>query len=129
MEKKFEKEKTTIQKPIMILYIVLIIGGLMGFGALYYNYKKDNEKTYIDSPKIGDVYAMELKSGRFSTARVEKVNKDSIYVTYNDYEIDDANKIDDIDLDRNYTISKDVTTHNKIQELFIKGTIYEVTRK
>jgi hypothetical protein len=78
---------------------------------------------------VGDIYAMELKNGRFSTARIDKVNKDSIYVTYNDYEIDNATKIDEIDIDRNYNLSKDVTTLKKIQELFNNGTIYEVTRK
>jgi hypothetical protein len=130
MESKFQKEKTTTIKPIIIvLYTVLIIAGLMGFGALYYNYKKDNEKTYINSPKVGDIYAMELKNGRFSTARIDKVNKDSIYVTYNDYEIDTSTKIDEIDIDRNYNLSKDVTTLKKIKELFNNGTIYEVTRK
>ena len=39
-------------KPIWIVAISLLsLGLLMGFGALYYNYRKDKEKTYIENPK------------------------------------------------------------------------------
>jgi hypothetical protein len=129
MDNKIKKEKKTIEKPIMMLYILLFIAGLMGFGALYYNYKKDKEKTYISNPQKGDVYSMALKNGHYSTARVGQVKTDSIYLTYNDYEIDVASKIDEIDIPRNYSIDIHVTTQKILEELFNKDTIYEITRK
>ena len=129
MEKEIKKEKKTIEKPIMILYIVLIIAGLMGFGALYYNYRKSKEKTYISNPKKGDVYSIRLKNGHFSTARVGLIKKDSIYLTHNDYEIDLAEKIDEIDIARNYSINIQATTQKTLVEQFNKDTIYEITRQ
>ncbi len=131
MNSKFqiEKEKKVLSKPLIVLYIILSIAGLMVFGALYYNYKKDKEKTYIANPHKEDVYSVELDNGHFSTMKVEKVNKDSIYITNNDYEIDMSDKIDEIDINRNYTIDIDVTIQKDLQKLFNKGIIYSIDRK
>ncbi|WP_395044996.1 hypothetical protein [Flavobacterium sp.] len=131
MDSKFqiEKEKKGLSKPLIVLYIILSIAGLMAFGALYYNYRKDKEKTYIANPQKGDVYSVELDNGHFSTIRVGQVNKDSIYITNNDYEIDMSDKIDEIDIDRNYTLDRAVTTQKDLEKLFNKGIIYSIDRK
>lgn len=101
----------------------------MAFGALYYNYRKDKEKTYISDPKVGDVYEMELKSGFFSTAKVLQVTNDSVFVTLNKLETDQQKGISEIDIDRNYGIFKNAYTRKEIERLFTQDTIYAINRK
>lgn len=124
-------EKETTKSKGGIKWVLSILGGmavLMGLGALYYNYRKDKEKTYLSNPKIGDIYEMELKSGHFSTAKIVSITKDSIYVTYNNYETDKAEGIDEIDIERNYGIFKDGFTKKKIETLFAQDSIFAINR-
>jgi hypothetical protein len=128
LDVKVEKEKQSMGKPIWILYILLTMGVLMGFGALYYNYRKDKEKTYIKDPKKGDVYEMELKNGYFSTAKVVFVRNDSIFVTYNNLKTDQTKGISEIDIERNYGIFKGAYSKKKIEKLFAQDSIFAINR-
>jgi hypothetical protein len=110
------------------LYIVFAIAIAMGMGALYYNYRKDKEKTYVADPKIGDVYEMELKNGHFSTSKVVLVTKDSIYVTPNNYETNEAKGISEIDIERNYGIFKEAYSKKKLESLFAQDSIFAINR-
>jgi hypothetical protein len=60
--------------------------------------------------------------------RVDKVTKDSVYITYNDYIVDKSSGTDKIDIDKNYTLEKDVMTAKDLQELYKKETIYSIDR-
>ena len=94
---KFEVEKKKKKGgPIIALYIIGAMAVAMGLGALYYNYRKDKEKTYLSNPKKGDVYEMVMKSGRYSTAKIIHITKDSIFVTANSYETDKLEGISEI---------------------------------
>ena len=88
---------------------------------------KDNEQAYLKDPKAGDVYSFKVDK-EYSTMRVDKVTKDSVYITYNDYIVDQSSGTDKIDIDKNYTLEKDVMTAKDLQELYKKETIYSIDR-
>jgi len=124
-----QKETSRMRKPIWIVSITLLsIAVLMAFGALYYNYRKDKEKTYIENPKKGDVYEMEVENGYFSTAKVVFVRNDSVFVTYNNYKTDKTGGISEIDIDRNYGIFKGAYSKKKLEKLFVQDSIFAINR-
>lgn len=125
-EVQLKKKKN---KGLIITVSVLgTIAVAMAFGALYYNHRKDKEKTYISDPKVGDVYEMELKSGFFSTAKILEVTHDSVFMTMNRLETDQQKGISEIDIDRNYGIFKNAYSRKEIERLFTQDTIYAINR-
>lgn len=116
-------------KPIWIVTITLVsIALLMAFGALYYNYRKDKEKTYVANPKVGDVYEMIDAEGYYSTAKVLYVRNDSIFVTVNNMKTDQAKGLSEIDIDRNYGILKDAYSKKRLESLFAQDSIFAINR-
>ncbi|RKS02733.1 hypothetical protein [Flavobacterium sp. 102] len=113
---------------IITLSILGVMAIAMTFGALYYNYRKDKEKTYISNPKVGDVYEIEMRSGNFSTAKVLQVTQDSVYTTENNLETDQLKGISEIDIDRNYGILKNAHSRKEIERLFMQDTIFAINR-
>lgn len=122
-------QKNKKLKPIWIVTITIVgIALLMAFGALYYNYRKDKEKTYVANPKVGDVYEMVDKDGYYSTAKVLSVRNDSIFVTVNNMKTDQAKGISEIDIDRNYGILKDAYSKKRLESLFAQDSIFAINR-
>ncbi|WP_395044997.1 hypothetical protein [Flavobacterium sp.] len=124
-----EKEKSGLKTPIWMFSGLFVIAALVAIAFYVSGQTKDKEQTYIKNPKAGDVYSIKADDGNFTTMRVDKVTKDSIYFTYNDYLTDQSTGISKIDVDKNYTIEKDVTTQKNLQELYKKETIYSIDRE
>ncbi|WP_395063822.1 hypothetical protein [Flavobacterium sp.] len=123
-----EKEKYPVKTPIWMFSGFGVVAVLVGIAMFISSQTKDKEQAYIKNPKVGDVYSFKVEK-EYSTMRVDKVTKDSIYFTYNDYIVDKSSGIDKIDIEKNYTIEKDVTTQKALQELYKKETIYSIDRK
>lgn len=122
-------QKNKKLKPIWIVTITIVgIALLMAFGALYYNYRKDKEKTYVANPKVGDVYEMVDKDGYYSTAKVLSVRNDSIFVTVNNMKTDQAKGLSEINIDRNYGILKDAYSKKRLESLFAQDSIFAINR-
>ncbi len=124
-----QETKSKKLKPIWIVTITIIgIALLMGIGALYYNYRKAKEKTYIENPKVGDVYEMKIEDGFYSTAKVLTVRNDSIFVTVNNMKTDQAKGLSEIDIDRNYGLFKEAYSKKKLESLFAQDSIFAINR-
>lgn len=124
-----DKEKHGIKTPIwMFSGLFLIITGI-AYGFYSSDKTDKDEAEYIKNPKSRDVYSIMNLAAHYTTVRVDKVIKDSVYFTENDYETDQTTGIEDIDLPKNYTISKGVLSKKNIQELYKKETIFEVNRR
>lgn len=124
-----QPEKKKSKSGLIITVSILgVMAVAMAFGALYYNYRKDKEKTYISNPKVGDVYEIEMRSGNFSTAKVLQVTHDSVYTTENNLETDQLKGISEIDIDRNYGILKNAYSRKEIERLFMQDTIFAINR-
>lgn len=124
-----ENEKNgSVKFPLWTFSGAVIVLLLSGFGIYQSKVDDDNEAKYIKDPKKGDVYFMKLKNGFFTTLRIDEVKKDSLYVTYNNYETDLESGIDKINIDENYKNEKYVCDRKVIEDLFKKDTIYTIER-
>jgi len=129
IQQKFELEKHTgvpIKHFAGIGIIALIIAGIS-----YSSFKhKEDEAKYIVDPMIGDVYSTETtSSGYFTTAKVAKVTNDSVFVIFNDYEIDKKHSTSQIDKAENYkTENMEGYTLNELQQLYKDEVIYNIER-
>lgn len=116
--------------PITHFSLLIIIGICVAFG-LYSDYKTDSESAdYAQNPKVGDVFFETTNSGKYSTSRVTKVTKDSVYVTLNNMEISQKSKLPKINIDGNFTTAKAAYSRKQIVDFYKdKKTIYEIQRK
>lgn len=124
-----EKEKNPVKFPIWMFSGSFIIAALIGFAVYKSNETEKNEAEYIKKPKVGDVYSIKISDAHFTTARVDKIDKDSVYLTDNDYETDKTTGIDEIDVSKNYTIVKEALSKKEVQEAYKKEKIFAITRK
>ncbi len=124
-----EKEKSPVKFPVWMFSGLFVIAALVGFGVYKSNETDKNEAEFVKNPKVGDVYSIKVSDAHFTCARVDKIDKDSVYLTDNDYETDKTTGVDDIDVSKNYTTEKEVLTKKEIQDAFKKEKIFAITRK
>lgn len=128
IQRKFEIEKHT-GVPLKHFTGLAII--LIGIGYLAYSGSKhkDDEAQFIKAPAIGDVYSILSESkGQYTTMKVTSVTQDSVYVVFNDYEIDKRSAIYKIDKDANYGDYIDGYTKEEIVSLYNEKSIYNIDR-
>ena len=88
-----------------------------------------NNKIYIEDPQVGDVYSITTeKNGYYSSLKISEIKNDSVFVIFNDYEIDKRSKIYKIDKDQIYTSDSEGYTKSELKDLFNKGIIYDIDR-
>ncbi len=127
--KKEYKEINSMVKPpfwqyagVAAVVIGLAISGVFGI------YNKHQRAQLLETPIEGDVYRITTDYG-YSTMRVVATYNDSIYVTYNDYEIDMKSEVKDIDIPSNYTDSLMYAfSTGQIKEMYTNGEIYDIKR-
>lgn len=125
---KFELEK---HKGIPFLHFsgLAIIALVIGYFSYSNAQHKEAEAEYIKAPAIGDIYSIKSESpGHFTTMKITKIEEDSIYVVFNNYEIDKRSAIDQIDKSENYTFLTDVTTLENLQFLYEEKEIFNIER-
>lgn len=94
----------------------------------YFN-NKDKTSILIKNPIEGDVYNLKLSSGYYSTMRIDRVTKDSIQSTQNDYNAYLPYEVDDIDKTQNYSDRKIIYSRKELNKLYEDGEIIKITRK
>lgn len=129
IQQKFDLEKHR-GVPIKHFAGLGIIGALIAWFSYSNAQDKKNEAIYIQSPQVGDVYSMTgNSSGFYTTAKVSAIEADSIFLTFNDYEVDKKSGINDIDKSVNY--KKENTEGyltKEIQSLYAEEFIFEIDR-
>ena len=126
---KFELEK---HRGIPILHFsgLAIIVLAIAFFAYSGSKNKELDAKYIQAPAIGDVYSvLSDTNGQYTTMKVTDVSNDSVFVVYNDYEIDKRSAIYKIDKKENYTVYEGGYTKQEILSLYEDKTIYEIDRE
>ena len=128
IKSKFELEK---HKGVPLLHFsgLAVIATIIGF-LMYSNSKdKENEAVYVTEPTVGDVYSIKSETAsHYSSMKVTEVTTDSVFVLYNDYEIDRKSSIDEIDIAKNYTTQADSYSKEEIVNLYNDELIYEIDR-
>lgn len=122
-----ELDRNPVNTPIK-LFSGLILAVLIGLGIFGYGLNEDNNSAdYAKNPKVGDVYFYEIPEmkGHFTTLKLTKITKDTIYCLGNNMEIDLKSDIDKILEDKNYTYPdkygrKELLDLNKDLSVFYK---------
>jgi hypothetical protein len=129
-----EKEKientvknTTYKIPIYHFTGFAILLVILGFGIYTGIEVTKEEKIRIQKPEIGDIYRVKTESG-YTTLKVNKFSTDSILVFLNDIQVDNYDKIDDIDISKNYNKSRLFSKH-ELLNMFNENIIYQVDRE
>ena len=126
---KFELEK---HKGIPLKHFtgLAIIGALIAWFS--YSSAKDKalEAEYIKAPQIGDIYrASGSQKHWYTTAKVFNLTTDSIYLVFNDYEVDQKSGISDINKKANYNSENaEGFTLEQLQLLYADEVIYQIDR-
>lgn len=107
-----------------IIIVVFLI-----FTIHSYFEKKDEAGILIKNPTKGDIYNLKLKNGYYSNMRIDKVTKDSIYATLNDFNAYMPNEIDDLNKPENYSNRKVYYSRNDLIKLYQENEILKITKK
>lgn len=102
---KQELDKYPAKTPVYHFSAAIILALIIGF-SFYMSSRNDDETlTFAKDPKVGDVYHYETPElkGHYSTMKIMKVTKDSVFVMLNRMEIGSKSDIDKILNDSNYT--------------------------
>ncbi len=128
IKRKFMREKEGVRAPIWNFAGLGVIGAIILFGMYTNSQTKASEKEYINQPKIGDTYYMGSSVGNYSSAIITKIEKDSVYVLVNNYEVDRRSDVDEIDIDENYTDAYEVYAKKDLINMYSNKNIYEINR-
>jgi len=125
-----EKEKSPVKTPIWMFSGLGIVVAIIGIVAFLNRKDDENTSLYAKNPKVGDVYYFELPEmkGHFSTLKITKISKDSIFVLSNSMEIDSKSDIGKIMEDKNYIYPESyskVELKNLCKDL---NVFYKITR-
>lgn len=127
---KRENEKNGNSRyPFWMFSGVIIIAGLIGYSYLNDILVDNEEDKLIKDPKIGDIYHVRLFNGHFSSFRIDKVQRDNLDITLNDYETDLMSSVDEINISENFTNQKINISPLRLYSLYKQDTIYTIERK
>jgi zinc-ribbon family len=127
---KVEQDRNPTKTPIK-LFSGLIIGGIITVAAIGFGIKSDNDSVeFAKNPKVGDVFYEVTLRGWYSTAKIIKITKDSIFALENNMETDKKSSVDEIaSKEENYTLPWSMTKKEYLGFTTKKDTIYKIERK
>lgn len=130
IQHKFELEKQGAGYPIWYFSGLAIIAGIIALVS--YNSSKHDEDVinYINEPQVGDMYSIEgSEDGYYTSMKVDRVTQDSVFVIYNDYEIDSKYSKSKLNAASNFSgETTDGFSREELQILFDEKAIYDVNR-
>lgn len=123
---KLASEKTKNSIELFTGSIILILIGIYSS----YAYFKDSDKTaeLIKTPIVGDVYNLKFSNGYYSNMKIDKVTKDSVFTTHNNFNAYLPYEIDDLDRAENYTNRKMNYSKKELLELYKNDGIIKIRR-
>ena len=120
-----EKLNTT---PWMFFGSIILVGFII-FSINNYFDKKDETSILIKNPIEGDIYNLKFSNGYYSNMRIDKVTKDSIYTTHNDFDAYMPYEVDNLNKAENYSDKKVYYSRKDILKLYQEDEIIKITRK
>jgi hypothetical protein len=105
---------------ILALFLIFTINN--------YFYKKDETSILIKNPIAGDIYNLKLSNGYYSTMRINKVTKDSIYTTHNNFDAYLPYEADGLDKAENYSNRQVTYSKTAVLKLYENDVITKIKR-
>jgi hypothetical protein len=125
-------ERYPVKTPIWTFSGIILLTLLVTWAIWQSNRHGVDEANFIKNPKKGDIYFVEHSPKEYttiySTWRVDKVDDQNVYFTYNDTSVTKYTKVFSILSDKRYTTKKGILSRQKIEELFKKDSIISITR-
>ncbi|WP_211161613.1 zinc ribbon domain-containing protein [Flavobacterium solisilvae] len=126
-------ERHPINTPIWTFSGIILLTLLISWAIWQSDRHSLVETDYIKNPKKGDVYFVEHSPKEYttiySTWRVDKVDNQNVYFTYNDTSVTKYTKVFSILSNNRYTTKKGILSRKKIEDLFKKDSIISITRE
>jgi hypothetical protein len=132
VKQKFKKEQdfNPVKTPIWFFSGLFIIATITMSVMYYDNKQDDDEKVFIKNPKVGDLYHFKASEGFYSCMKVQEVTKDSVFCLANNMETNQETGIDDINVDKNYSL-KTIWSYSKkelVESMKDEEFIYQIDR-
>jgi hypothetical protein len=102
---KKEQEQNPAKTPLTHFSWLIVLGIGVAF-AVYSSFKEGSDtEDFIKNPKVGDVYYYEMPkmTGHYTTFKITRIGKDSIFVMDNNMEIEGKDDVVNILDEKNYT--------------------------
>jgi hypothetical protein len=127
---KQEQDRNPTKTPIKHFAMSFIIGFLI-LGFVLVGIKSDNDsEEFAKNPKVGDVFYETTSSGNYSTSKIVKVTKDSVFVMQNNMETDKKSSVDEIaGKEENYTSPFKYSKKQVMEAAKTDKEIYEIQRE
>lgn len=128
IKKEYETLKNETKGPIWQFAGLGVIAILIVWSSYASGEDKKLKLEYIKQPQIGDIYKYKIESGSYSTLKVVNVSNDSVFVSPNEYEINQMSKIYKINKPENYSDFSYGISNSMIKEMYDTGEIFDINR-
>jgi phage FluMu protein Com len=117
-----------LESPIWMFSGSAFLALFLIFTINNYFDQKGETHLLIKNPVAGDVYNLKLSNGYYSNLRIDKVTKDSIYTTHNDFDAYLPYEADDLDKVENYSNRKVSYSKTALLKLYENDEIIKIRR-
>ena len=128
LKTEYQNFKSDAKGPIWQFAGLFLIICLIGFAGYSGSKDKENTAKYLTEPAIGDIYEYKIESGSYSTMKVMQVTSDSLFMSFNDYEISKSSRIYKIDKEENYPEEVYGVSRQDLQAMNSDGDIMDINR-
>lgn len=128
LKMEYQNFKSDAKGPIWQFAGLFLIACLIGFAGYSSGKDKENTASYLSEPAIGDIYEYKLESGNYSTMKVMQITTDSLYMSFNDYEISKSSRIYKIDKDENYPEVAYGVSRQDLKLMQADGNLIDINR-
>jgi len=113
--------------------IWMFSGSILILLAIIYNINscannQNETDIFIKTPTVGDIYNLKFSNGYYSNMKIDRVTKDSIYTTHNDFNAYLPHEVDDLDKAENYSNRKVSYSKKGLIELYKNDEIIKIRR-
>lgn len=125
---KFIDENEKVRNPVWTyLGILILIFTIVYYGYMYFK-SSNNNSVFIKNPIANDILYTKDKRGYYSSLKIDKVTKDSVFTTQNEYQVSLPYEIGDINKTENYTTSKINFSKSEIIKMYQNEEIISIIR-
>lgn len=123
----FPPIKANAKTPIWMFVGLALIGVLIISATITGQKEKADNAKFVLAPKTGDIYEVKTPDNKYTLMKIIEVQKDSVYVKYNNYETDNTTGINQLK-DKAYSEEVYALKKSALKNMFDKGDIYGIER-